>query len=267
MIGDAGCGASPGTPTSLASALLPSRVGRSSDARRERRASGAAQEVEVSGALAIAGRAYDRAFAAVYDRVLAGPERAGLGRAREGLLADARGRVLEIGAGTGANLSPLCMAPSGTLSSLVLVEPSEPMRARLARRVSALRDRLPDTTRIVAGSADALPVEDGSVDTLISTLVLCSVPDVDAAVAELRRVLAPDGRLLLLEHVAGDGRTRRLQGAIDPAWRVVARGCRLVRDTRAALERGGFDTSEVGPWRLPGGGVTGPAILGTARPR
>jgi hypothetical protein len=58
-----------------------------------------------------------------------------------------------------------------------------------------------------------------------------------------------------------------VQGLIDPAWRVVARGCRLVRDTRAALERGGFDTSGVEPWRMPGGGFTGPALLGTARPR
>jgi SAM-dependent methyltransferase len=221
----------------------------------------------VVGALAVAGRAYDRAFAAVYDRVLAGPERAGIGRAREELLADASGRVLEIGAGTGANLSPLGMASSGVLTSLVLVEPSAPMRARLARRADELRDRLPADTRIMAGAAEALPVEDGSVDTLISTLVLCSVPDLDAAVAELRRVLAPGGRLLLLEHVAGHGRTRRLQGAIDPAWRVIARGCRLVRDTRAALEHGGFDTGAIASWRMPGGGVTGPAILGTARPR
>lgn len=212
-------------------------------------------------------RAYDRAFAAIYDRVLAGPERAGLGRAREALLATARGRVLEIGAGTGANLAPISMASRSTIDALLLVEPSEPMRARLARRVDELRDRLPADTRIVAGTADALPAEDGSVDTLVSTLVLCSVPDVDAAVAELRRVLAPEGRLMLLEHVAGHGRTRTLQGAIDPAWRVVARGCRLVRDTRGALERGGFDTSEVDAWRLPGGGVTGPAILGTARRR
>jgi hypothetical protein len=58
-----------------------------------------------------------------------------------------------------------------------------------------------------------------------------------------------------------------VQGIIDPAWRVLARGCRLVRDTRTALERAGFDTTEVHDWTLPGGGVTGPALLGTARPR
>lgn len=216
------------------------------------------------GPLAAIGRTYDHLFARVYDRVLAGPERAGLGRAREGLLAGASGRVLEIGAGTGANLAHL--ARTGIVS-LSLVEPAAPMRARLAHRVAALRHHLPEETHVVDGSAAALPVADGTVDTLVSTLVLCSVPDLDEAVRELRRVLAPDGHLLLLEHVAGTGRTRRLQGMIDPGWRVVARGCRLVRDTRAALESGGFDTSEVADWRMPGGGVTGPALLGTARPR
>ena len=216
------------------------------------------------GPLAMLGATYDRGFAAVYDRVLAGPERAGLADARADLLAGAAGRVLEIGAGTGANLAHL---PPAAVESLVLVEPSGPMRTRLARRVAELRDRLPADTRVLDGSADALPVPDGSVDTLVSTLVLCSVPDVDTTVAELRRVIAPGGRLLLLEHVAGHGRTRRLQGMIDPAWRVVARGCRLVRETRAALERGGFDTADVADWRLPGGGVTGPALRGTARPR
>ena len=216
------------------------------------------------GPLAVLGATYDRGFAAIYDRVLAGPERAGLADARADLLVGAAGRVLEVGAGTGANLAHL--SPDA-VESLVLVEPSAPMRIRLARRVAELRDRLPTDTRVVDGSAGALPVADGTVDTLVSTLVLCSVPDVDAAVAELRRVVAPGGRLLLLEHVAGHGRTRRMQGMIDPAWRVVARGCRLVRETRAALERGGFDTADVADWRLPGGGVTGPALRGTAHPR
>jgi len=218
----------------------------------------------MTGPFAALGRVYDRAFARAYDPVLAGPERAGLGRARERLLADATGHVLEIGAGTGANLPHLRRRD---LASLLLVEPSEPMRDRLARRMRGERSHLPTDTRILDGSAASLPVADGGVDTVVSTLVLCSVPDLDAAVEELHRVLAPGGRLLLLEHVAGHGRTRRIQGIIDPGWRVVARGCRLVRDTRAALERGGFDTAEVEDWRMPGGGVTGPALLGVARPR
>lgn len=218
----------------------------------------------MAGPLTALGRGYDRVFARVYDPVLAGPERAGLGRARGQLLADTKGRVLEIGAGTGANLAHL---PRTGLTSLALVEPSAPMRDRLGRRVRAERSHLPADTRVVDGSAAALPFADGTIDTVVSTLVLCSVPDIDDAVREIHRVLAPDGRLLLLEHVAGHGRTRRLQGIVDPGWRLVARGCRLVRDTRAALERGGLDTSDVEDWRMPGGGVTGPALLGSARPR
>jgi SAM-dependent methyltransferase len=209
------------------------------------------------------GRAYDRLFAAAYDPILSGVERAGLARARAELLSQARGTTLEIGAGTGANLAHL----PPTVTALTLLEPSAPMRERLVARVAALAAAPRDGVRVVAGSAADLPAADGSIDTLVSTLVLCSVPDLDAAVAELRRAIAPDGALLLLEHVAGHGRIRRVQGIIDPAWRVVARGCRLVRETRAALERGGFDTSHVDDWGLPGGGVTGPALLGTARPR
>lgn len=217
----------------------------------------------MAGPLATAGRVYDRLFAAVYDPILAGPERAGLGDARTRLLAHASGRVVEIGAGTGVNLRHL----PGGLRSLILLEPSTPMRARLERAVAVVRADLPTDVRVVDGSAAALPVADASVDTLISTLVLCSVADPQAAIAELRRALTPDGRLLLIEHVVGHGRTRRLQRIIDPAWRIIGRGCRLVRDTRAELERGGFDTTQVDDWTLPGGGITGPALLGSARPR
>ncbi len=220
------------------------------------------------------GRAYDRVFAAAYDPILQGVERAGLARARAQLLSAARGRTLEIGAGTGANIRHV---PS-TVTQLILTEPSTPMRERLERRVQEhgahgsrgpgrSGERLPAAVRVVAGRATELPVEDASVDTLVTTLVLCSVPDIDAAIRELRRAIAPDGGLLVMEHVAGHGRTYRVQRIIDPAWRVVARGCRLVRDTRGALERGGFDTTEVLDWSLPGGGVTGPALLGIARPR
>lgn len=209
------------------------------------------------------GRVYDRIFAAVYDPVLARVERAGLAAARANLLGGARGQTLEIGAGTGANLPHLPDAITG----LILTEPATAMRTRLERRVRSLEASLPDDVTVTSGDAAHIPAEDASIDALVSTLVLCSVPDIDAAVRELRRVIAPDGELLVLEHVAGHGRTRQAQGLIDPAWRILARGCRLVRETRSALERGGFDTADVQDWTLPGGGVTGPALIGTARPR
>jgi SAM-dependent methyltransferase len=208
-------------------------------------------------------RAHDRLLAAVYDPLLAGMERAGLGEARRHLLADARGRTVEIGAGTGVNLAHL---PLG-LPALTLVEPSDGMRTRLTTRLEALVVPPAARVAVVAGSAADLPFSDSTIDTVVSTLVLCSVPDPGATARELHRVLAPDGRLLLLEHVLGAGRTRTWQRTIDPVWRIVARGCRLVRDTRRILEDAGFDTSAVADWRLPGGGITGPALLGTARPR
>lgn len=200
----------------------------------------------------------DRAFAAVYDRVLAGVERAGLAGRRSALVATASGRVLEIGAGTGANLAHL---PDG-LTGVTLSEPSAGMRRRLARRVAA--SGRTDVTVIGAG-AEALPFPDGAFDTAISTLTLCTVDDPERVARELRRVLAPRGRLLLIEHVTGTGATARWQRRIEPVWRRLARGCRLTRDTRATLAAAGFDVSGLSDWSMPGGGVTGPAIIGVAR--
>ena len=211
--------------------------------------------------------AWDRVVAALYDRVLAGAERVGLAADRAALLATATGRVVELGPGTGANLAHL----PRELESLTLVEPSPAMRARLRARLAALRtvdDAALPPTEVVAAGGDALPLADGSVDTVVATLVLCSVPDPAAVLGEVRRVLAPGGRLLLLEHVAAPGgRTRRLQRLLTPAWRRVAQGCHLDRDTRAALVAAGFDDAEVVDHRIPGAGPIGPALIGTARPR
>jgi ubiquinone/menaquinone biosynthesis C-methylase UbiE len=205
-------------------------------------------------------RLVDRAFAAVYDRVLAGVERAGLAATRTDLLASAHGRVVEVGAGTGANLAAY---PSG-LDHLTLVEPSPAMRRRLADRVATLADRLPAVT-VLDGRAETLPLADASADTAVVTLVLCSVEDPDRAAAELHRMLAPGGTLLVVEHVAGHGATARLQRRLDPVWRRVTRGCRLTRDTRTTLARAGFDVRGLADAALPGGGPTGPAIVGVAR--
>jgi len=213
-------------------------------------------------------RARDRMLAAAYDPLLADAERTWLGALRRDLLAGASGRVLEVGAGTGANLPHL---PPG-LDDVLLVEPSPAMRTRLSRRLAttsagradARADAGGGRIRVREGRADALPVPDASVDTVIATLVLCSVRDPAAALAEVRRVLAPGGRLLLLEHVRGHGAAAAVQRALDPAWRVLAGGCRLVRDTRAALEDAGFDTQGVADVRLPLGGPLRPALHGAA---
>lgn len=164
----------------------------------------------------------------VYDPSLWAAERLFLARWRRELLAPLAGDVLEIGAGTGLNLPHYPPA----LRSLVLTEPDEGMRARLARRAPGA-DVRPDP-------AERLSAPDASVDAVVSTLVLCTVPDPDAALAEIRRVLRPAGRLVFLEHVAGQGPRLALQRAIDPLWKHVAGGCRLCRRTVDAIGRAGL---------------------------
>ncbi len=209
----------------------------------------------------------DRAFAAVYDPVMHPLEAGYLGERRSALLAGVTGHVLDLGAGTGANLSHL---PTG-VERVTAIEPEPAMARRLRRRVTTTATTAtgPMAIEVIEAPGEALPVASDSVDVVVATLVLCTVADPELTVAEIHRVLRPDGRLLLLEHVAapsGSAR-RRVQGAIGPAWRVVARGCHLARDTRAILSAGGFDVSEVSDWELAGGGPAAPAITGVARPR
>jgi SAM-dependent methyltransferase len=160
---------------------------------------------------------YSRLFAALYDSSLRRGERAGMADHRRSLLTAASGRVLEIGAGTGLNLPHY---PDGI--DLVLTEPDAPM----ARRIAA---------PVVPASAEALPFEDATFDTAVSTLVLCTVDDPARAVSELARVLKPGGRLLFIEHVRGDGALARWQDRLDRPWRRIGNGCHANRDTLALL--------------------------------
>ena len=196
-----------------------------------------------------------RLFAAIYDRQLAAVERAGLAEHRRALLAQARGRVLEIGAGTGLNLEHY--GPDAT--ELVLTEPEEPMAPRLRARLTR--------GEVVEAPADRLPFPDDSFDTVVSTLVLCTVPDQDRALEEVRRVLKPDGRLLFLEHVRShDPGTAKWQDRLVPVWRVVGHGCHPNRDTAAALARAGFEL-DLQSWRLPKAPpIVRPVIEGVATP-
>ena len=148
---------------------------------------------------------------------------------RAALLADVRGRVLEIGSGTGLNLP--FYPPQ--LDALVLSEPEEWM----ARRLESRRARERPDARVVRASADTLPFADASFDAVVSTMVLCTVPDPEAAVADVRRVLRPGGRLLYLEHVRGDGPLGRWQDRGARAWAAFAAGCRCDRRTHELLDR------------------------------
>jgi SAM-dependent methyltransferase len=168
-----------------------------------------------------------RVAAASYDRMTEGSERAGLAAERSALLADARGRVLEVGAGTGRNVPHY---PPG--ADVTYTEPDPHMSNRLVARGKS----------VVPATVAELPFADDSFDTVVSTLVLCTVPDVPAALAEIRRVLAPGGRLLFIEHVRGEPGTRleRWQDRLNQPWRAVARGCNCNRDLVGAIETAGF---------------------------
>jgi len=171
-------------------------------------------------------------FAALYDPLGAAMERGWMGERRARLLATARGRVLEIGGGTGANLSYY-----DDVNHVPVVEPDPFMRKRLLPKSRAARVPV----EVSAAGAEALPFPDGSFDTVVSTLVLCTVPDQGSALAEIRRVLRPDGRLLFIEHVRASGTMAGWQDRIDPLWRRLLAGCRPNRDTVAAIKRMGFE--------------------------
>jgi ubiquinone/menaquinone biosynthesis C-methylase UbiE len=139
-----------------------------------------------------------RRFADGYDRVFAEVERTFLGPIRTRLVGQLTGRVAEIGAGTGANVRHYAAADHVTL-----VEPFPAMRTHLQRRLDGRQGGIP--MEAVDGRAEALPFEDGSLDAVVSTLVLCSVADVERALTEVSRVLAPGGVFAYLEHSRGRG--------------------------------------------------------------
>jgi ubiquinone/menaquinone biosynthesis C-methylase UbiE len=179
----------------------------------------------------------ERLFAALYDPMSAKAERSFGAEAKRKLLANARGRVLEIGVGTGLSFPHY---PADV--ELTAVEPSAPMLRRAQQRAEELgRD-----VTFVAAPAEKLPFADGSFDTAVSLVVLCSVSDPHAVLAELRRVLRPGGRFLFIEHVRSDDQAvARRQDRCARPWGWFACGCHPNRDTLAAIEGAGFEVVEV----------------------
>jgi SAM-dependent methyltransferase len=203
-------------------------------------------------------RAWARAFAALYEPSLWVGERAGLRKHRKELLERSAGCTIEIGAGTGLNLAHY----PGDLDSLVLVEPDAAMRRRLAATLA--RSRL--VARVVDAPAEQLPFPDGSIDTVVSTFVLCTVDAPDLALQEIARVLKPDGQLLFIEHVRSDSpRLARWQDRLANPWRHFARGCRCNRATSELMAAFGFelDGLDDAAWRaMPP--IVRPLIIGSA---
>ncbi len=180
---------------------------------------------------------------------------------RRELLRHARGRTVELGSGTGLNLPHY----PADLDELILTEPSPAMFARLDRTVR----RSGRAARVLDAPAERLPFEDGSVDTVVSTLVLCTVEEPGAALREVARVLRPDGQLLFIEHVRADSaRLAAWQDRLAGPWRRFAEGCRCNRPTVELIRAGALDVEHVHAttWRgMPA--IVRPLVAGCARPR
>jgi SAM-dependent methyltransferase len=199
-----------------------------------------------------------RAFALLYDPFIWVGERAGLRAHRRALLSQARGCTLEIGSGTGLNLPHY----PDDLNDLVLAEPDAAMLSRLEKRLR----RSARSARLVDAQGERLPFPTGSVDTVVSTLVLCTVDAPDIVLREIVRVLRPGGQLLFLEHVRSESPTlARWQDRLAGPWRRFARGCRCNRATAELIVTCGLEleqTCETSWHAMPS--IVRPLIVGRA---
>ena len=198
--------------------------------------------------------------ALIYDMFLAPSEKACVKKWRGELLAKVSGTVLEIGAGTGANIEFY----TANVTELILSEPQDHM-------MSKLKDNLPNSLckniKLTKYRVESIDLPDSSVDYVVSTLVLCSVPDLGKALSEILRVLKPKGALVFIEHIASktDPGIKKWQNRLNPFWKIVAGNCHLNRETEKELLQAGFTldkiTCEEIKRALP---VLSPAIRGFA---
>ena len=174
-----------------------------------------------------------RWFAALYDGMSRSEEKGFLGEMRRNLLAGVSGDVLEIGAGTGANFEHY-----PATARVVALEPDPFMLKRAEKKLAELGRA---NITLQRGPAESPPFPDASFDTIVSTLVLCTVADPARALEEMRRVLRPGGRVLFIEHVRADGLGGRVQDAIRPLWGWFGAGCHPNRRTEETLRDAGWD--------------------------
>ena len=180
---------------------------------------------------------------------------------RARIIPAAQGRVLEIGIGSGLNLPYY----GTTVERVIGLDPAPKLLA-MAREAARRRTSIP--VELVENSAEAIPLDNGSIDTIVTTWTMCSIPDVQRALGEIRRVLKPGGRLLFVEHGRSpDPGVRRWQDRLTPVWRRVGGGCHLNRAIGELIEDAGFRNE-----RIETGYMRGPKPMtfmyeGAARPR
>jgi ubiquinone/menaquinone biosynthesis C-methylase UbiE len=176
---------------------------------------------------------------------------------RRRLMALARGRVLEVGIGSGLNLRFYTERATGVVG----IDPNPKLRAMASRRSLVV------PSQIMGGRAEAIPLDDRSVDTVVSTWVLCSLPDVAAALREMRRVLRKDGQFLFVEHgLAPEKGVQRWQHGMTPAWKHVSGGCHLNRNITALVRDAGFHIACLETGYMPGPKPMTFTYEGVARP-
>ena len=201
-------------------------------------------------------------FARMYIRSAASAEERGGTDHRRRLLDGLRGTVVEIGAGHGLNFPHY----PPEVTEVVAIEPEPTLRSRAETAANSANVPI----RVLAGVADQLPLEDESADAAVASLVLCTVSDQQLALAEIRRVLRPDGELRFYEHVIPHSQPKRvLFQVIDRSgiWPAIAGGCHAARDTTEAIMQAGFDIQQIERFGFSANRFQPlvPHILGTAR--
>jgi len=165
---------------------------------------------------------------------------------RSQIVPRARGRVLEVGMGSGINLE---FYDQSRVEMVYGLEPSEGMR----RKALPNLNRSPIAVEWLDLPGEKIPLEDNSVDTVLLTFTLCTIPDFNIALAQMRRVLKPGGRLLFSEHgAAPDPGVAKWQRRIEPVWKRIAGGCHLTRPIPRLIEESGFAIGDMEAWYLPG---------------
>ncbi|MBI1885895.1 MAG: class I SAM-dependent methyltransferase [Chloroflexi bacterium] len=202
-------------------------------------------------------------FAAIYDRMMASAEKSFMRKVREEIAGGASGRVLEIGCGTGANFAYY----RDGASEIIATDPNPYMLERARRKAAALSRPID----IRAASAEELPFEDGSFDTVVSTLNFCTIPEPPRALAEIKRVLKAGGEFRFYEHVRYDHAFGAFwQDLVTPVWRWFGAGCHPNRDVASLIREAGFDFVELEHSKplppVPPMVFSRPHIKGIARP-